>query len=119
MCSIGIVTAGISHDLLRNMYGYSLPNHTDYRLEPSQDSQVVGAEYVQCYDYKPVTVPIAWEVLYLYISWLLSAVYALCAALFVQFSDQRKDRTVCLHICVPSLSWLIDAASQGNEKLNY
>lgn len=98
------VTAGISYDLLRNMYGYSLPNDTDYRLEPSQDSQVVGAEYVQCYDYKSVTVPIGRYCAYLYMGWFLSAVYALCAALFVQFSDQRKDRTVCLHICVPSLS---------------
>ena len=62
------VTAGISHDLSRMMYGYSLPNHPDHRLELSQDSKVVGAEYVRFYDYKSITVPIAWEVLYLCMS---------------------------------------------------
>lgn len=110
------VTAGILHDLSRMMYGYSLPNDPDYRLELSHDSKVVGVEYIECYDYESITVPIAWEVLYL--GWFLSAVYALCAALFVQCQDQRKDRTVCLRVFIPSLPWLIDAASQGNEKLN-
>lgn len=99
-------TAGISHDLLRNMYGYSLPNHTDYRLEPSQDSQVVGAEYVQCYDYKSVTVPIAWEVLRIVLVHQLASVCSLCTLCCIIcsiFRSTKRPNGLPSYLCTKSV----------------